>query len=323
MNTNICKKSRFLVRFVGCALVALVFTVFAGTATVWADIGPKPSIDIRMTSVPDQPYYMDLLAPPDEQGDWKWLEENAKEEELFQHYDAKMLEVLREYELDGWKPLMTTGASGRLTGDVESWMVSEEGTARHSFGYFGTPSVFRIIVVTEDLQVTVSDVIERKGMQVQVDFDYVTAQHQSTVTMTYEQAEEIMEKENSLITPQPSWKTAALVFLKTFLPTLLIEGIILLLFRFPLRRNWKWLLLVNFVTQLGLHLFLHATGSTPGVLGFVWMTLAAEGVIVVVEAVAYRFLLRPHSPKRRVLYAVAANVASFAIGELVYYLLLR
>lgn len=57
----------------------------------------------------------------------------------------------------------------------------------------------------------------------------------------------------SYVTPSPLYYTAQ--FLATFLPTLAIEGIILWLFKFRQKRTWLIFLLVNFVTQLGLHLY--------------------------------------------------------------------
>ena len=76
-------------------------------------------------------------------------------------------------------------------------------------------------------------------------------------------------------------------------------------------------LLVNLATQLGLHLvigsgFVTLASSFPF---YLLVLLPAEAVIFAVEAAAYAFLLKGGQTRgRRVLYALAANAASFAAG---------
>ena len=103
-----------------------------------------------------------------------------------------------------------------------------------------------------------------------------------------------------------------MVNILNFLPvtlawTLLIEGIILLLFRFSLRKNWAPFIVVNTVTQVALYAFII----------FISMDYRPfEIVIAAAEALLYAKLLKEHSVARRIAYALTANTASFVSGLL-------
>ena len=88
-----------------------------------------------------------------------------------------------------------------------------------------------------------------------------------------------------------------LQFLSTLAPTLIVEGLLLWAFGFRSRRDWLVFLLVNLVTQAGLHLWiagdLIAAGSHPL---YYLVLLVAEIPILLVELAAYVFLLREHTP---------------------------
>ena len=60
----------------------------------------------------------------------------------------------------------------------------------------------------------------------------------------------------------------ALQFLCMLLPTLLIEGVLLLAFGYRSRRSWLVFLLVNLVTQGGFALYLAVTVLNHGVSGW-------------------------------------------------------
>ena len=112
-----------------------------------------------------------------------------------------------------------------------------------------------------------------------------------------------------------------LQFLATFVPTLLIEGILLLLFQYSWRQNWKAFLLVNVLTQGLLAVASSSFTAHSGVSGWYLFCffLPAELVIMLVEVFLYsgRGLLTGHSRGRAALYAVTANFASAFLG---YYL---
>ena len=85
--------------------------------------------------------------------------------------------------------------------------------------------------------------------------------------------------------------------LATLLPTLLVEGLLLIPFGFPLRRNWKVFLLANLGTQV----LLTATLGFVAMQGALWsvylLFVPVELVIFVTEALVYRRRLHSNQPE--------------------------
>lgn len=89
-------------------------------------------------------------------------------------------------------------------------------------------------------------------------------------------------------------------FLSTLVPTLLVEGGLLWLFGFRARRDWLVFLAVNLVTQAGLHLWIAADLVSIGDSALQYLVLlVAEVPILLVELIAYVFLLKEYSGLRR------------------------
>ena len=112
------------------------------------------------------------------------------------------------------------------------------------------------------------------------------------------------------------WKQYALQFLYTLAMTLILEGGILLLFRFSLRKNGGQFLLTNLATQIVLTALVgHALIAGGTVSAFLTMSVC-EVIILAAETVVYAFLLREHSRRRRIAYGITANLTSWAAGLL-------
>lgn len=104
-----------------------------------------------------------------------------------------------------------------------------------------------------------------------------------------------------------------LQFLSTFMPTILIEGVLLMLFGYGKRkRNWLWFLVVNFITQGGLAWFTAVSTMRYGPLGSAF--IIAECVIAVVEGCLYIYLFKDHSNLRAFVYGITANTCSALLG---------
>ena len=104
-------------------------------------------------------------------------------------------------------------------------------------------------------------------------------------------------------------------FAATFVPTILIELVVLLLFGFKLKENWKPFLLVNLVTQGLLHGYFALFAVNNGVGPWYFMLfIPAELVIALLEAFIYRAALKGRSKRRAFLCGLCANVCSAALG---------
>lgn len=262
---------RFLILL--CAMAALL----GGTAL--ADSGPKPQLIVKVVNGPAEPYYLDLL----EEGAGK----NGLSQEALDALDQEMLSGLLDAVPEGWRACVTQGTGvpifGKLTGE----------NGIHTFGYFGVPDTYRVLIVTQSGEVWTSELLQRKVLQSSVTVDWAAG---------------------TARTP-PVWVGYALQFLSTLLPTLVLEGIVLLLFRFDWKENWKPFLVVNLITQGAFSLFLSVNSIQNGV-GFWYFVLfiPAELVIAFAEAGIYTKVLRGASRGRAFAYGLTANAASAAAG---------
>ena len=289
-----------------CALICALLASLALTTFAFADFGPKPQLTVRVENAPQEPYYLDLLA----EGDWDakdtdsddGIERNyyGKEDTL----DPDLLALLRENVPEGWHACVAQGTTGApIWGELYAESTDASGNDLHIFGYHGVPSTYRILLVTQSGKVWLSDELERRVLQ-------------SSVTVHWSD-----DTENTTVTVPSTVAGYLLQFVATLVPTLLIEGILLLLFQYSWKQNWKAFLIVNVLTQGLLAVASSSVTAHSGVSGWYlfFFFLPAELVVMLVEVFLYsgRGLLTGHSKGRAALYAVTANFASAFLG---YYL---
>lgn len=307
------------------ALLLLLAAVLL-TVPVFADTGPKDCLLVRVENGPEELYYLDLLG---EGNASKYAEEtvgglkDSYTEEELAALDRDLLADLTAAIPDGWYGCVTQGAL--VWGNIDS----EDGT--HSFSYLGVPDRCRVLMVTKSGDVFLSEPFTRHALQSSVTVDWAAKTVKS-----------------------PSLPLAyAAQFLATFLPTLALEGLLLLLFGLWSRRNALVFLLTNLATQGGLTLWLSLRtvrggvfinlqnwlsevfwsleylptnvgeeGLSRGLLNLLYGfligpprgLLQAELVIFLVEMGLYVRLFRECSGKRAALYGFTANLCSFLLG---------
>lgn len=264
---------------------AILSLILLLPSAVSADTGPKPTIKIIVKNAPVETYYLDLLINED------WDYDNLRDERS--QFDAVKLGLLERYNQDGWYPALAHGTQMPLWGDL---IGTRQGTeCVHNFGYFGTPDIFKIIIVTPDNQVIVSQVLHRQTFNMTLTYDYSTGTiSQLSLGMTY-----------------------FLQILSTLLPTLIIEGLLLLLFGFSLRQNFWPFLLVNLATQILMTAVLGRAAITDGMLIAYLLFIPIEFFIMIIESVAFAFLLKQHRKRRRIAYAIVANMVSALVGIII------
>ena len=264
-----------------------LFLFFCTLCTVFADIGPKDQLKVYLTNPPQETYYLDLLWQPDTDN----LSPNLNAEELAA-LDPALLARLESEAPQGWVPAMAVGTPVPMWGDLVG---HPQGAQRvHVFGYVGLPEVCRILLVTESGQTLLTEPIERRVLQSSVTLDCASGRlHQSSPAVAL-----------------------GVSFLATLLPTLLIEGLLLLAFGFSLRQNWKVFLLANLVTQIGLSLTVHLTMLSSGSITAHLIQFPVELAILIAETLFYRRFLTGKSVGRRTGYGICANLVSWAAGFL-------
>ena len=271
--------------------VLALLAVAALTVTALADTGPKPQLTIRVENAPEEPYYLDILAEgnyEDAASSFDGLEWSYSDEEIAA-LDQELLEALRAAVPEGWHACTAEGSTGApMWGDLYP---DEDGL--HTFGYHGVPDTYRVLMVTKSGEVFLSEVCTRKVLQSSATVDWA----------------------GRTVTVPPTWAGYVLQFLSTFLPTILLEGVLLMLFGFFWKRNWKPFLLVNLVTQGGLALYFSLQAVQNGVsYGYFLLFIPAEIAIALVEAGLYTQLLTGRSRRRAFVYGLTANICSAALG---------
>ena len=267
------------------ALFVLGFLLMM-TQPVYADAGPKPELRITLINPPDEPYLLDLLVNPDCEDCWV-------DDERFEGIDPTLVALLEAQQSTTWVLALTHGLSYPIFGNLEGR--SENGQRVHTFTY-RLPDTFKIIVVTQSGKVVISEVIQRDIFMMAVRFDVDTGE---TIRPTL-------------------WKQVVFQLVSTFVPTLIVEGILLLLFGLWSRRNGKVMLLANVITQVVLTLTMGLALIYGGLLSGMIVFLLMEGVVILMEAILYgKFFDKTRRLRRRIAYAILANFASFITGFLV------
>lgn len=267
-------------------LLAVLLNLYIFNVIAYADVGPKPSLDIIGINMPDEVCYMDLLINDPVDDAYKNID-NVNE------YDVDMINLLLDYESDGWRLAMVNGTTVPLHGDIICDI--KNGKCDMNFSYVGVPDQFKIIVVTKSNEVVVSNMVQRKAFQSKVYFDYKTATaHESSIILLYLQQ-----------------------FMMTFIATLIIEGLILLAFGFSLKKNYKAFIMINLITQLLLTFVVISNMLSKGTLTALIIYFPFEIVILLIEVKLFSRFLLEHKKWRRIAYAVTANLLSFIFGVII------
>ncbi len=264
-------------------LCFMMMVIFSWTTPAYADMGPKAKLVIHVQNPPKELYYLDILTKDISEYD------NIREE-VRPTLNQDMVKLLYSYENEDWKPGLAEGTHVPMFGNLVGEQDGDEMV--HTFSYFGVPDTYRIIIVTESGKVSVSDDYTRHALQSRVTYDY----------------------SNGKITVTPIWISYSIQFLTTCIPTLIIEGIILLLFGFKLKDNWKPFLLINVVTQVVLTLIVGVSLIKNGTTAAYSMQFPVEIAILITETILFRKFLTGKSNGRRCIYGIVANIASWAIG---------
>lgn len=267
---------RHLLALLVCVLLCLM--VLPGTAS--ADSGPKPAVTITVVNAPAGEYYLDLLVT--DPGDHANIDPAD--------YDPNLLQGLRDWEVDGWYPALAGGTSVPLFGDLRP---GEDGTI--------------VLPTTACLAPFVSPSPAQTGPGHGRALYPHGVLHPSDVRL----GDQLHYKGHL-----PGGVLRRPVFIHPGAHPA-GGGWAAVAVRLPSRRDWLVFLAVNLVTQAGLHLWIAADLVSIGDSALQYLVLlVAEVPILLVELIAYVFLLKEYSGLRRAAYAACANIASYAVGYL-------
>lgn len=257
------------------------------SSVVCADVGPKPSVTIQVKNAPSSDYYIALISNQSH-----YLNREYKPNDQLSDRENEIIAFLYSYDVDGYTLYPGPGESRKY------YSKSNE-NERYYFGYM-LPSSFKLLLITYEGDVQVSNEISKKFLNAYCEYDW------STNTLE----ESIFEM-----------TVVAQFFGKTFLcvlATLVIEGIVLALFGLFSKDNLVYFVRINLITQLLLMIFNMSVYLIDDV-NYYYLFLCMEILITVIEAVYYRKRLKNKvnqtaSQPKNIVYAIVANLSSVGVG---------
>ncbi|MBO4687887.1 MAG: hypothetical protein J5636_05185 [Clostridiales bacterium] len=271
--------------------MTVMLLIFCFSLPVMADMGPKPSITIRVVNAPSPEYYLALFS--EESGQLT----DTEKEKLVQKLGDETLAKLCDLEFDG-KRLHYPPAGTSICKS------NEEG--KYKFTYM-VPKTFTVVLMTKDGTIYKSESGSRSVF---------------TNAFVYDVANGTLEKD-SKIPGALSSQSAFISFcilqsFVYFLATLLIEGIILLCFGLFRPKSIGWFVLANFVTQFILNFFNIAFVFMPIPGRYYYIPwILVEAIITLIEVFWLKKKLVYKNDeirtKRNTAFAITANVVSALI----------
>ncbi|MBQ1931081.1 MAG: hypothetical protein II347_02955 [Lachnospiraceae bacterium] len=293
-------------RRIGTVLLCMILIFTMLPTTAMADIGPKPSVEIQFTGVEEGvTYYATLLSYHKSTGPASAWDENP----LYSKEGDPIWKAFVDYkDSDGYYFLQ------------EYWDCT--GKNQFRWGYY-PPTPFKVLCYFPETDTyAVSGIYERYAF----DTYYKVDLSEGSV---------LKAKKNYDYT----WETISLV--ARIVITILLEMGLALMFGYRHKKQLRFLAAVNIVTQILLNILLNVLNFRIGHWAFVFYYVLLELLVILMESILYVLVLPkmslsitkdrieavetgkkvsvPKTIQKRytVIYAVVANVASFAIGLLV------
>ena len=269
-------------------MLVCMLMILSVPLTAVADMGPKPSVVIDFQGLEGKRYYATLLSKEKSTGPFSAVQDTGGEYRRYQEDDAdyEIFEKFAQYkDTDGFYFLQ--------------YFEDCSETQQFSWTYY-PPQEFKVLLYFPD-----TDQFLASGSCERYAFDsYFTAEPQDS---------------SLRVIPSYDYTAEAISLFVRVLLTIAVELGIALLFGFREKRVFRFIVIINVVTQLALNVILNVINYHMGMLGFLLFYVLLELVIALVEAVLYAVFLKKRSEKKISawkpwIYALAANTASFIVG---------
>ena len=281
---------------------SLIFTIFVVINLLFcfnisnADTGPKPSITITLKNMNSSNYYIDFLT-----------NDASNPDNFYKDFDdgsTNMKDLRNEpiylYREDNW--IATAMRDSLLWG-----CVCGNDEYIHTFNYFGTPDVFKIIIQMPDKTLKVSDVIERKDFNARYTIDVNTMEIDNDIT--------IVERFLDLFIKVLPY---IIIVVITVVAEMIVASIIFSYKDFDIKENKNIIIKTNILTNIAFQLIMV---SLPDMLGdlnlfyginyfdyYMAVFIIMEIVIFFGEYFTYKNHLKLENKKVVLKYTLIANI---------------
>ena len=247
---------------------------------VFADTGPKPSIEVNIKNLDTANYLIDLFVY-DKDG------ENYKSEADYNGggLTQEQINKLHELNFDGWISSGTRWGKYIMFADCKG-----NKDFKNDFGYFGTPTRYKIVIINNDTgEVKISKEIVRK------DFN-------SVVTIDYDDMKVAETNINIL-------KTFIIAVIVLIL-TIIIELVIALFFK---TNNYITIAITNLISNVLLQALLLIFTNN-----YLLVFIIGEILVIGAELLVYLLKFKKLSKTKTIIYTLVANLATILVTFLLY-----
>ena len=290
-------------KYIISVLLCVCMIIMAVPVKAYADMGPKPSVQVEFTGAGNQKYYATLLSEHESTGPatvWDGTAENAR----YKEGDA-------EYEI--WKAFVEYKDADGYYFLQEFWDCTE--SDRMNWSYY-PPSPFKILVYYPDSNsFFVTESYERYAFDSYYTVDLSQA---TSIASTGENFDDVKKSYDY------TWEIISLI--ARIVLTVLLEVGIAWLFGYREKKVMIFMVVINLVTQIVLNIMLNVTNYNHGQMVFITNYIFYEYVVIVMEMIAYvsrinRISKKQHTMKKAFIYTFVSNILSFGAGLGIAYLI--
>ena len=289
------KKKRLWCRFAAASVLAFIIMLCV-TGPIYAHIGPKPSVELKIKNAPEGSYAVGLLVRVDSYV-------SRDDPEYYDSWDSWKKESaakIYEYDSEGWSVDFAPGGRARICFSDEPYREAD----RYSFTYYA-PSYFKVILITSnDGAEYVSNEIETTRFSAYCCYDFETGV--------------LAEDTEQYASYDKNYFRHSVIY---YIATLIVEGLVLFAFGLCQWRNIPIFIIANTLTQFYLHATMFGNIKARGASGlnYTLSLLGKELLILIVETVLYAIFMKQKNEKhgRKVAYGIVANLVSLFVGLIV------
>ena len=294
---------RYVILILAVALILLPIQQSSG------DIGPKPTITITITGI-EEDFYFEVL-----QLESRDVDPNPgySQYDIDYYGDVFPEQLIGYQDNDGYASYTIYHCCGY----DQTYEGVVDGVHTFTLKYY-RPNPFKIALVIKETGTIIT------SKEIHADYFHATVNWDLTGVDVSESSEGLgmisgrYEKEPFIETFYISvldFQVQVNFFYRVAL-TIIIELGILLLFGIKERKLLLLVVAVNIITQLILNIAIIRANELGGAFYYLFMLLLMEGIIFLLEFIAYMVIFRKKlSAGKILLYALLANAASFLIGE--------
>ena len=287
-------------------LLLFILSTTGFIISVKADMGPKPITTVEIIGF-DQPYSFDLLYKSGKEINILTESEIINQVENYYYLDSYPEELNGFVDNDGFHSYTLYRGVPHHISFVEP--------NKYIVGYFSPPDVFKIALVLESGEIIVSEIVHKTLFEANFIFD-LSDFSLDTATPTTINGTTVYELDNSVTEIIPVGN-AFLQFVLTALATILLEVIILFIFRYNTWQSYKLVIIVNAITQTLLYASMVLGYLAGSFFGYIGVLIIGELIVFALEIIIYQKHLKERTKSLALFYTLTANLVSLVIGLVV------